>query len=560
MAEPEPLEPLPTADHMELQRLVDEQTALRTIATLVAAGATAVDLIRATTSEIARLFGAQRANALRWEGDTIGVIGEWDAAGTFTAERRVYAFGGDTIVARVVNSGMAARVESIDDLQTEFARERWHDLGIHASIGAPIIVDGRVWGAITASRTVPNEPFPIGAEERLGDFAALLAQAIANSAARREVAALAEEQAALRRAATLVAGARPVAEVLDATTRSAGEIFDAEAVYLVRWHGVQDEVVVQGGWVAEPGTELPTESRYHPEPGGPTLLVLETGIAQRGNETSRELGQRCVIAAPLIIQANLLGALVALRPNGSPFAPDAEFRLRSFGDLLAQSIANAQAEEELRASRARIVQAADAARRKLERNLHDGAQQRLVSVSLSLRVAVAKLPEGPDDALGILQTASEELTQAIDELRELARGIHPSTLTDRGLGPALEVLAKRAPLPVAVANEIDERLPAPVEAAAYYVVAESLTNVAKYAEASRIDVRLSRSNGFACVEVVDDGMGGADVSSGSGLRGLADRVEALNGRFGVESPPTAGTRVWAEIPLEVRQPEAATGT
>lgn len=547
-------------DHVELQRLVEEQTALRKIATLVAAGASDVDLIRATTSEIARLFDAHRANALRWEGETIAVIGEWDAEGMFTTAGRVYAFGGDTIVARVVNSGTAARVESIDDLHTDFARARWRELDIHASIGAPIIVDGRVWGVITASRTVPDDPFPVGAEEGLADFAALVAQAIANSEARRQVAALAEEQAALRRAATLVAGGRPVAEVLEATTRAAGEIFEAEAVYLVRWEGVQDEVVVRGGWNESAEALLAPQTTYHPERGSPTLSVLETGFATRGNESSRELGRRCVIAAPVIIQANLLGALVAVRPHRSPFAPDSEIRLRSFGDLLAQSIANAQAAEELRLSRARIVQSADTARRKLERNLHDGAQQRLVSVSLSLRVALAKLPAMPDDALGVLRTATEELSLAIDELRELARGIHPSTLTDQGLGTALEVLAKRAPLPVQIANEVEERLPEPVEAAAYYVVAESLTNVAKYAEASRIDVRLSRRNGLACVEVIDDGVGGADVSSGSGLRGLADRVEALEGRFGVESPPTLGTRVWAEIPLDVATPDGAAGT
>ena len=209
----------------------------------------------------------------------------------------------------------------------------------------------------------------------------------------------------------------------------------------------------------------------------------------------------------------------------------------------------------MRASRARIVRAGDEERRRLERNLHDGAQQRLVAVSISLRLAAAKLPKEADDARSLLESAADELTHAIEELRVVARGIHPAILTDRGLGSALEVLAKRTPLPVTIANELPTRLPAAVEAAAYYVVAESLTNVARYAQASVVEVRLTRNEGLARVEIMDDGIGGADPSRGSGLRGLADRVEALDGRLGVESPVSAGTRIWAEIPLQSTSPE-----
>ena len=544
------LEVAPEPRDEELQRLVDEQTALRRVATLVAAGANDVELVTAVTSEIAHLFGAQRTNALRWDGDTIRVIGDWSAPDLPpTHAGRVYSFGGDTITARVVNTGAPARVESRDDLQTEFARERWDELGIEASIGAPIIVDGRVWGVITASRTSRGDPFLPGAEDRLGDFAALVAQAIANSEARREVAALAEEQAALRRVATLVAAGRAQPDVLEAATREAARLYGAQAVYLVHWAGVIDEVVVDGGWNDGSDPVLEPDELYHPEPGSPTLTVLETGLANRGDEPSRELGHRCVIAAPVIVNANLLGALVAMRASEKTFPAGIETRLRSFGDLVAQSIANAQAQEEMRASRARIVRAADEARQKLERNLHDGAQQRLVSVSISLRLALAKLEKSPDEARPIVSAAAEELTRAIEELRELARGIHPAILTEHGLGPALEVLAERAPLNVTVANELEERLPPAVEAATYYVVAESLTNCAKYAEASAVEVRVARRDGVARVEVADDGVGGADVSRGSGLRGLADRVEALDGCLGVDSSPSAGTRVWAEIPV-----------
>ena len=206
-------------------------------------------------------------------------------------------------------------------------------------------------------------------------------------------------------------------------------------------------------------------------------------------------------------------------------------------------------EEEIRASRSRIVEAGDEARRRLERNLHDGAQQRLVALALSLRLAQSKVTSDPAGAEEVLVAAREELAAALDDLRELARGIHPAVLTDRGLGAAVEALATRSPVPVEV-ETTEEPLPRAVEAAAYYVIAESLANVSKYAEASEVTVRVSHDNGCARIEVADDGVGGADAAGGSGLRGLADRVAALEGTLTVESPPGGGTRVSAEIPLK----------
>jgi signal transduction histidine kinase len=205
-------------------------------------------------------------------------------------------------------------------------------------------------------------------------------------------------------------------------------------------------------------------------------------------------------------------------------------------------------EKEVRASRQRIVEAADAARRKLERNLHDGAQQRLVALSVTLRLAESQLQRDPTAAATAIAGAQKELTLALDELRELARGIHPAILTDRGLDAALDALAARSPVPVEIAVENVE-LPAAVEAAAYYVVAEALANVVKYAEASQVTVHVGREDGRAYVEVADDGRGGADPGAGSGLRGLADRVEALDGTLAVESPPGEGTRIRAEVPV-----------
>jgi PAS domain S-box-containing protein len=204
--------------------------------------------------------------------------------------------------------------------------------------------------------------------------------------------------------------------------------------------------------------------------------------------------------------------------------------------------------EDLAASRARIVAAGDVERRRLERNLHDGAQQRLVALSLALRVALAKLDSDPVAARATLAAAGDELALALAELRELARGLHPAVLSDRGLRAAVEMLAGRSPVPVEIAEVPDERLPEPVEAAAYYLIAEALTNVAKYAGASTVQVRVAASEETVVVEVADDGVGGADPASGSGLRGLADRVEALGGSLAVASPAGAGTSLRAEIP------------
>jgi signal transduction histidine kinase len=205
--------------------------------------------------------------------------------------------------------------------------------------------------------------------------------------------------------------------------------------------------------------------------------------------------------------------------------------------------------EELRASRARLVEAGVLERRRLERNLHDGAQQRLVALSLSLRLAQARVRTEPERAVALLAGAQAELATALEELRELARGIHPAVLADRGLDAALEALASRSPVPVRLEELPRERLPAAVEAAAYYVIAEALTNVVKYAHASSASVAVRRRNGHAVVEVRDNGVGGADPDVGSGLRGLVERVGALDGSLSVDSPAGAGTRLRAEIPV-----------
>ena len=231
--------------------------------------------------------------------------------------------------------------------------------------------------------------------------------------------------------------------------------------------------------------------------------------------------------------------------------------VRATGAAAALAIANERLDaqlrarlEELRTSRARLVEAGDAERRRLERNLHDGAQQRLVALALSLRLARGKLPGDPEAAAPLLESAARELELALDDLRELARGIHPAILTDRGLDAAIAALADRAPVPVEVVRLPPSRLAPAVEAAAYFVVSESLANMAKYAAARKAKVSVEPVDGRLVIEVADDGVGGADPARGSGIRGLTDRVAALDGRLSVHSPPGEGTVVRAEIPCE----------
>jgi signal transduction histidine kinase len=368
--------------------------------------------------------------------------------------------------------------------------------------------------------------------------------------------ALAGEQAALRRVATLVAGEADPGRVFAQVTEEVGRLLGMPAASVLHYDGERTARVV-GGWGEGGRPHLPVGTSLDVDGDTVVAKVLRTGSAQRVDyaeasgsvaERMRSLGFRAGVAAPVSVGGRLWGALAAATPSHEPLPDGLESRLCDFADLIAQALANADAYEKLADSRARLVEVGDAERRRLERNLHDGAQQRLVSVALELNLAAARLESDPQAAKEVLAGAQEDLAQGLAELRELARGIHPAVLTDRGLGPALDGLLARAPVPVDIAEVPEERFAPQVEAAAYYVVAEAITNVGKYANASSARVSIRRSNGVATVTVSDDGAGGADPTRGSGLRGLAARVEALNGRLDVDSPPGHGTRVTAEIP------------
>jgi signal transduction histidine kinase len=305
-------------------------------------------------------------------------------------------------------------------------------------------------------------------------------------------------------------------------TRAPGHLRDALA------RALHDPTLSLAYW-------LPEQRRYVDVEGRPVELpaddaeTVTTVVEREGSPVAALVHDATLRDEPELVQAVAAAAGLALENE----------RLQA--DLRARL-------SELRASRSRMVEATDAERRRLERNLHDGTQQRLVSISMALALAESKLASDPERARGILDEARSGLATALQELRELSQGIHPAVLTERGLEPALRELVYLAPLPIELDVLGDERLPEPVEAAAYYVVAEALANVAKYASAHAVSVSVQRRNGFAVVEVADDGQGGADPAGGSGLRGLADRVEALGGTLLLESPPGFGTRLRAEIP------------
>jgi signal transduction histidine kinase len=365
----------------------------------------------------------------------------------------------------------------------------------------------------------------------------------------------ADEQAALRRVATLVAQGADQAAVLAAVTEEVARLFGAETANTIRYQA--DSELVIGAWSAAGAPNLPVGATLPLDSDTAAPQIRRCGEPMRVDafvpgegrlaDALRRLEFSAAIGAPIVLDGQLWGALI-LRA-AAPFPAGAEDRLREFAELAAQALANAEARDQLAASRARLVSAGVAERRRLERDLHDGAQQRLVSLALLLRLASRHVADAPERAQRELSLASEELEHALGELRELARGLHPAVLTDHGLEVALRSICDRAPLPVELAIDLSRQPSETVQAAAYFVVTEALTNVAKYARASHAGVRLHAHDGALVVDVTDDGVGGADPRQGSGLSGLADRVEALGGRLAIDSPPAHGTRIHVELPL-----------
>jgi signal transduction histidine kinase len=372
---------------------------------------------------------------------------------------------------------------------------------------------------------------------------------------------LAEQQASLRRVATLVARGVASSEVFAAVARELARSLGVYNAALLRYDTDGASVLVAA--IDEPGLpKMPVGERFPAEGQNIAATVFDTGRAARMDSHDhvpgpaaaliRELGLRSAVGAPIVVDGRLWGVAVVGSSRPEPLPPDTEARVTDFTDLVATAIANAETRAQLTASRARIVAAADDARRQFERDLHDGAQQRLVSLGLRLRMAGSSLSTELQPVKAQISDIAQGLAGVSEELREISRGIHPAILSKGGLGPALKTLARRSAVPVELELAVDRRLGESAEVAAYYVAAEALTNAAKHARASLVTVRVEADDVTLHLLIRDDGIGGADLSKGSGLIGLMDRVEALGGRVRISSRAGSGTALVVEIPLEVR--------
>ena len=536
----------------EASKMAEEQAALRRVATLVARGVSQDELFAAGIEEVGWLVGADPTALMRFEADdTVTLVAAWSAAGAgfpIGARRPV-----DDALRSMRDDGRAVRRGPMDlPLDGPFLEEA-RQLATRSAVGVPIVVDGVVWGAAVAAST-REEPFPDDTETRLAQFTELLATAISNTEARADASRLAEEQAALRRVATLVAHESSPSEVAAAVAKEVAGLLGVENMRMVRYEA-DATVTVVAEW-GDPDAAFPVGTRLPLGGKNVASQVLSTERPARIEYAKatgavgayvRSMGSRCAVGAPIVVGGRLWGVMVATSPEAESLPADTESRLENFTELVATAISNTEARTEVAASRARIVVATDEERRRVVRDLHDGAQQRLVHTIVTLKLARGAVQNEREDAAALLTEALDHAEQATAELRELAHGILPAVLTRGGLRAGVDALASRMPVPVE--NDVSVgRLPAAVEATAYFVVAEALTNVAKHARAERAAVTARIEDGTLVVRVRDDGLGGAQ-HTGSGITGLADRLAALDGELRVESPADGGTLVAATVPL-----------
>jgi PAS domain S-box-containing protein len=539
----------------EVGRLADEQAGLRRAATLAARDVPSRELFGAVAEEVGRVLRADVAGMVRYETDEAVVVAAWAGAGEPPEIGGRWPLDAAGLATTIWKTGQPARMEDYDGIPGRLAAIR-EGLGVRSSVGSPIVVEGRLWGALFVHST-QAEPLAADTEARLLNFTELVATAMSKAHARAEVQRLADEQAALRRVATLVARQSSPGEVFAVVAEEVGRLLPMEATALLRFEPDGTATLV-ANW-GEPDVGLPVGTRLTLEDveGDVVALVLQKRRAARVDDFAkapgsaaayaRMLGVRSAVATPIVVEERLWGAMCAFSRRVEPLPTDAEARIGEFTELLATAIANIQARSELAASRARIVAAADDERCRVVRDLHDGAQQRLVHTIITLKMACAELEREQQAAPALVREALHNAERANVELRELAHGILPADLTHGGLRAAVAELASRTPVPVEIDVSVG-RLPAAVEATAYFVVAEALTNIAKHARAKHAEVTARLEDGTLAVQVRDDGVGGARTD-GSGLVGLADRLAALDGRLRIESPADGGTLVAAVIRL-----------
>jgi signal transduction histidine kinase len=548
----------------ESRGLAEEQAALRRIATLVARGVPQGDVFAAVTEEVRQLLPVDSAAMGRYDPDGMfTTVAAWSPGEPAFPVGRRWLPEGKNVMTIVFETGRPARMDSFADASGPVGVSA-REAGYRSAVGSPIIVDGRLWGVMTAASSA-EQPLPSDTEARLASFTELIATAIANAEGRSGLARLADEQAALRRIATLVARGVLPEEVFAAVTEELGRLLGADIAALVRLEPGNQALVV-AAWsdrdagLVPVGTLIPLE--------GETVLmeVLRTGRAVRTDFPEnasgpvaalvRRLGVSSTVGTPIVVEDRLWGGMSVSSRHPELLPTDTESRIANFAELVAMAIANAESRAELMASRARIVAAADETRRRIERDLHDGIQQRLVSLGLELRAAHPTVPAQLDEREGPLARAAAGLTSVLGELREISHGLHPAILSEGGLEPALRALRRRSAIPVELDLHPERPLPGRVEVAAYYVVSEALTNAAKHARASVVNVELETHDAILQLAIRDDGIGGADPDQGSGLVGLSDRIEALGGTLQVTSPAGNGTTLLIEVPLEGQQTSA----
>jgi signal transduction histidine kinase len=540
----------------ELRVLAEEQAALRRIATLVARGVAPEEVFAAATEEVAQQLSVQYAHLGRYEPD--GAVTFVAASGrsdvVLPAGARL-ALGGKNVSTLVFDTGRPARIDSYADPSGPVAvaaRQR----GARSSVGTPIIVAGRLWGVMVAGSS--GGPLPADTEVRLAQFTELLATAVANAEGRAGLARLAEEQAALRRVATLVARGVAPEDVFAAVTEEAGQMFCAEYAGLNRYEPDGRTMTIVAVW-SRRGDPVPSGGSRQVL-GGKNIntIIFETGCVARIDSyddssgalglAAREYGIGSGVGTPIFVEGRLWGMLSIYSTLGQNLPADTESRLGSFTELVAAAIANAESRAAVAASRERIVAAGDESRRQIERDLHDGAQQRLVHAVIMLKLALRAMKRGDANALELTAEALRHAEQANSELRELAHGILPASLTHGGLRAAVDALVSRVSLPVSAEISVG-RLPANVEATAYFIITEALTNVVKHARGARATVTARAVHGTLRLEIRDDGIGGADPA-GSGLVGISDRIEAFHGTLEVMSRAGSGTTLLVEIPID----------
>jgi PAS domain S-box-containing protein len=539
----------------DLRRLVDEQTALRRVATRAVGEPPPAELLAAVAEEAANVLEVPLVSIVRYEPDGTATVMAALEAHPFPIGSN-WPLDGPSIMAAVLATGRPARVNDYGELHGTVAG-RVQAAAIHSAIGVPIVVDRKTWGAMIA--VAPGRaPLPDDTETRLANFTELVSAAISNAQARADLRGLADEQAALQRVATLVARGTDAAAVFDAVCVETGRLMEATSVNLARFTPDGFNLTM-AGWSSHDthvptGTGLPlsadTINGVIQTTAAPARVDSYEGASSELAQLIHARGIRSEVGAPVFVEGQLWGALIAGTESSQPLPTGAEARLARFAELIGTAVSNATARSELVASRARIVAAGDEARRRVERNLHDGAQQRLVTLGLELDAVRTRIPAEMAEAQEALGRIAGGIEVALENVREVSRGLHPALLSQGGLGPSIKALARESPTPVSVEVELERRPPESIEIAVYYVVSEALTNAAKHAYASNCSVTVASSGDLLRATIRDDGVGGAEASAGSGLIGLIDRVEALGGRFTLDSPRGHGTSIGIELPLD----------